>query len=87
MWRENCEWESIGVNPGSVGQPKDGDPRAAYAIWHDGTISLRRATYDVEETVRAYGTPPFLPDDVATLAHVLRTVGRLPKVVEAAEVP
>jgi len=75
------------VNPGSVGQPKDGDPRAAYAVWDEGTISLRRAPYDVEETVRAYATLPFLADDVATLAHVLRTGGRLPQVAELAEVP
>jgi predicted phosphodiesterase len=74
------------VNPGSVGQPKDGDPRAAYAIWHDGKVTLRRAAYDVEETVRAYPTPPFLPDDVATLAHVLRTGGSLPRTPELVEV-
>lgn len=34
------------VNPGSVGQPLDGDPRAAYAVWEDGEILLRRAEYD-----------------------------------------
>jgi len=34
------------VNPGSVGQPLDGDPRAAYAVWEDGTITLGRAEYD-----------------------------------------
>jgi putative phosphoesterase len=67
------------VNPGSVGQPKDGDPRAAYAIWEDSDVSLRRAEYDVEETVRAYPTPPFLREDVASLAHVLRTGGELPQ--------
>jgi predicted phosphodiesterase len=66
------------VNPGSVGQPKDGDPRAAYGIWQDGELILRRAAYDVEETVRAYATPPFLPEDVAALAQVLRTGGKLP---------
>ncbi len=42
------------VNPGSVGQPLDGDPRAAYAIWRDGDITFHRVAYDVEETVRAY---------------------------------
>src|SRR3954453_22166284 len=30
------------LNPGSVGQPRDGDPRAAYAIIDDGKIELRR---------------------------------------------
>jgi len=34
------------VNPGSVGQPLDGDPRAAYAMWEDGQVTLRRIEYD-----------------------------------------
>jgi diadenosine tetraphosphatase ApaH/serine/threonine PP2A family protein phosphatase len=40
------------VNPGSVGLPFDGDPRAAYALLaDDGTVDLRRVAYDVERTV------------------------------------
>jgi len=35
---------TVVVNPGSVGQPKDGDSRAAYAIWEDGEIIHRRAS-------------------------------------------
>ncbi|MHC4792689.1 MAG: metallophosphoesterase family protein [Planctomycetota bacterium] len=37
------------LNPGSVGQPRDGDPRAAYAILDldDHEISWRRAGYDI----------------------------------------
>lgn len=66
------------VNPGSVGQPKDGDPRACYAIWQDGDVSLRRIEYDVEETVRAYENTPLGSDDIAALASVLRTGGTLP---------
>jgi len=35
------------VNPGSVGMPFDGDPRAAYALVHpDGTVEHRRVAYD-----------------------------------------
>jgi diadenosine tetraphosphatase ApaH/serine/threonine PP2A family protein phosphatase len=35
------------ANPGSVGMPFDGDPRAAYAIVHpDGVIEHRRVEYD-----------------------------------------
>jgi diadenosine tetraphosphatase ApaH/serine/threonine PP2A family protein phosphatase len=35
------------VNPGSVGMPFDGDPRAAYALTHDdGVVEHRRVTYD-----------------------------------------
>lgn len=42
------------VNPGSVGLPFDGDPRAAYArIADDGTLSLHRVDYDRELTIGA----------------------------------
>lgn len=34
------------VNPGSVGIPFDGDPRAAWAIIDDGVVELRRTDYD-----------------------------------------
>jgi predicted phosphodiesterase len=36
------------LNPGSVGMPLDGDPRAAWAIVSDGQVELRRISYDVE---------------------------------------
>jgi predicted phosphodiesterase len=35
-------------NPGSVGQPRDGDARAAYALFDDGAITLRRVSYDID---------------------------------------
>jgi len=34
------------VNVGSVGQPRDGDPRACYALWHDSTVTFHRVEYD-----------------------------------------
>lgn len=37
-------------NPGSVGQPRDHDPRAAYAILEDGEITLGRVAYDIDAT-------------------------------------
>lgn len=38
------------LNPGSVGQPRDGDPRAAYAILDDAasTVTFHREPYDVD---------------------------------------
>jgi len=36
-------------NPGSVGQPRDGDPRAGYAVFADGAVELVRVAYDVDE--------------------------------------
>lgn len=43
------------VNPGSVGQPRDGDSRAAYALWRPSTgeLATLRIAYDIEHTVRA----------------------------------
>src|SRR5262249_12398526 len=40
------------INPGSVGQPRDGDPRASYAVIEDFKVELKRVEYPVEETVR-----------------------------------
>jgi diadenosine tetraphosphatase ApaH/serine/threonine PP2A family protein phosphatase len=50
------------LNPGSVGQPRDGDPRAAWLLLDTdaGTASFRRTEYDVEATqaeIRAAGLP------------------------------
>lgn len=42
----------IVINPGSVGQPRDGDPRASYAILDDDTVEIRRVSYDQEPTLR-----------------------------------
>ena len=42
------------LNPGSVGQPRDGDPRAAYLFLDLDArrASFRRVEYDVERTQR-----------------------------------
>lgn len=42
------------INPGSVGQPRDGDPRAAAAMVDTsaGTVELFRVAYNVEEAQR-----------------------------------
>lgn len=42
------------VNPGSVGQPRDNNPRAAYVIYNldEKTLTYRRCEYAVEETAR-----------------------------------
>jgi predicted phosphodiesterase len=56
------------VNPGSVGQPRDGDSRASYVLyeWHGPerqTLQLRRVRYDIGEVqarMRAHGLPEVL---------------------------
>ena len=39
-------------NPGSVGQPRDGDPRAAFATFDGRAFALHRVEYDFEEVGR-----------------------------------
>lgn len=51
--------ETLLVNPGSVGAPLDGDPRAAWALYEHGEIRFRRTAYDVERAaarMRSYGS-------------------------------
>src|SRR5689334_14875048 len=65
------------VNTGSVGRPKDGDPRAGYVLL-DVTevgveVEILRVEYDVEATARAI-LDSELPDD---FADYLRTGGQL----------
>ncbi|SHH42331.1 metallophosphoesterase family protein [Halobaculum gomorrense] len=47
--------EGVVVNPGSVGQPRDGDPRAAYAVvdLDDRTVEERRVEYDTDAVAAA----------------------------------
>jgi predicted phosphodiesterase len=40
------------INVGSVGQPRDGDPRSCYVIFDGASIEWRRVEYDVEHTRR-----------------------------------
>jgi predicted phosphodiesterase len=53
------------INPGSVGQPRDGDWRAAYALYSavEHTVEFHRVAYDVDRAaakIRAAGLPEFL---------------------------
>lgn len=67
------EWPRDGraiVNPGSVGQPRDGDPRASFAILdlERGRFGLRRVEYDVaraQADLRRAGLPSPLVDRLA----------------------
>lgn len=40
------------INVGSVGQPRDTDPRACYVLLDGNTIHYRRVEYDIEATIR-----------------------------------
>jgi diadenosine tetraphosphatase ApaH/serine/threonine PP2A family protein phosphatase len=59
------------INPGSVGQPRDGDPRASYAIFDTDEMiwEFRRVVYSIaitQERMRARGLPRRLIDRLAS---------------------
>lgn len=70
------------VNPGSIGLPSDGDSRAAYAIWEDGQVTLRRVTYDIEKTIRAFAGLGLEPEIEEHLFKIIRTGGHSSPVSE-----
>jgi predicted phosphodiesterase len=59
------------INPGSVGQPRDGDPRAAYVLYNpeESFLIYYRLPYDVRKAqgkIRRAGLPPLLADRLAS---------------------
>jgi diadenosine tetraphosphatase ApaH/serine/threonine PP2A family protein phosphatase len=56
------ETEKCIINPGSVGQPRDRDPRAAYAILHDDHVEFIRVEYDIEAVLKRFRAEPELND-------------------------
>jgi putative phosphoesterase len=65
--------EKIVLNPGSLGQPRDGDPRASYAIIEDYKIELKRVEYPFEDTIRRVQGSPLPSTAKEMLAEVFRT--------------
>ena len=58
------------VNVGSVGQPRDGDPRTGFCLYdtEKGEAVLHRLAYDFQETarkIREAGLPALLADRLA----------------------
>jgi putative phosphoesterase len=61
------------INPGSVGQPRDGDPRPSYAVWQDGQVEIKRFAYPIEEVIQQVEASS-LPDYAKRLSiEVYRT--------------
>ena len=55
------------INPGSVGQPRDGDPRAAFAVYDNdaATVTFHRVPYDIERAQKKIIAAK-LPDRLAS---------------------
>lgn len=78
----------IFCNPGSVGQPRDGDTRAAYASIKEGTIMLHRLEYDIDEAVAVMknaGYEPFYYENLYKGSQIGGRIDRI-KVLNEAKV-
>jgi predicted phosphodiesterase len=50
--------EKAMINVGSVGQPRDGNPRACYVVLDDDLVRFRRVDYDFDKTIaKIYNVP------------------------------
>lgn len=67
-------------NPGSVGQPRDGDWRAAYAIFDGKKTQLHRVSYDVNAAVLAMQNAGFDAYLYENLFHGAQIGGRISSV-------
>ncbi len=65
------------INPGSIGQPRDGDPRAAYAIIDNGKVEFHRVAYNIDETLQLMRDQAVEPWAVELTAAVLQSGGRI----------
>lgn len=73
---ENCQI----LNPGSVGQPRDGDPRGAYAIVENGVVEMKRFEYDIGKVISHMKSCDFFEPWVIELTEqVLKTGSSLSK--------
>lgn len=54
--------EKVLINVGSVGQPRDGDPRACFITFDGDTVVWRRVKYDIESTCQKIYAIPELDD-------------------------
>ena len=66
-------------NPGAVGQPRDGDPRAAYALWDGEAFSLHRTEYDISLTQAQMAAQGFSPYFYENLSIGSRIGGKIDK--------
>lgn len=66
------------VNVGSVGQPRDGIPKASYAVLDNGGVELKRVGYDIEATVAGVMGLPLEEKVREDLAYILRHA-RMPR--------
>lgn len=73
-------------NPGAVGQPRDGNPDAGFAVWDGRQFKLFRVPYDVNATQRAMrdaGFEPYYYDNLAIGARIGGKIDGYPSLAAA----
>jgi putative phosphoesterase len=65
--------DKLVINPGSLGQPRDGDPRAAYAVIEDRRVELKRVAYPIEATIQTIQESSLPEQAKEMLSEVFRT--------------
>jgi protein phosphatase len=60
------------INPGSLGQPRDGNPQCSYAVWEDGKASIIRQDYDRQTTIHKLNQSPLKSQHKEKLINILQ---------------
>jgi predicted phosphodiesterase len=63
------------INPGSVGQPRDGDARASYAVIEDGVVEFKRVEYDIDQAIDSMHRAGIEDSVIRQASIVLRSGG------------
>lgn len=80
-----CIWhdgKKTYCNPGSVGQPRDGDPRASFAVWNNQQFSLHRIAYDyrpLQTKMQTAGFTAYFYENLAIGSRIGGKIDRLEK--------
>lgn len=69
-------------NPGSVGQPRDGDNRAAFVVIENGEISLKRVEYNIDEIAFRMQKDGFDSYFYSNLFHGTKIGGKVAKLIK-----
>lgn len=68
---EGLAGRKIIVNPGSVGQPRDGNPEASWALYDGDSVEFRRVAYDFRRTQQKILALPVADETRRWFAHRL----------------
>jgi predicted phosphodiesterase len=78
-----CIWqgiEKIYCNPGSVGQPRDGDPRSSFAILNHEKFTLHRVNYDfklIQKEMKLAGFEEYFYENLSAGARIGGKIDKL----------